>query len=123
MSDNNLNAAQLQEQLDKSPSDFRVTKEQIERRIASVDYQVLAGSTVTMCNITLDNGFSVQGASACIDPTNFNADIGNTIAYNNAFQQLWPLFGFAMQELKFRYQTQSQEHDFLHATGDTTPGH
>jgi hypothetical protein len=44
-----------------------VTKQRIEGRIASVDYHCL-GATVTLCNVTLDNGYSVRGESACVDP-------------------------------------------------------
>jgi Phage protein (N4 Gp49/phage Sf6 gene 66) family len=74
-----------------------VTKQRIEGRIASVDYHCL-GATVTLCNVTLDNGYSVRGESACVDPANFNEEIGNRIAYDPAFRQLWPLFGCLLAE-------------------------
>ncbi len=112
-----LDPAQLQEQLDKSPSAVRVTKTMIERRIKNVDYIVLPGTTVTICSITLDNGFSVRGESACVDPKNFNADIGQTYAYNDAFEKLWAFFGFLICEMKFIALSQDAESDFLHATG------
>lgn len=81
-------------------SDFKVTKEMILDRIESSDTSVLPNTTVTICNITLDNGFSVRGESACIDPANFDSSIGAEIAYNNAFDKLWSLFGFMLMEYK-----------------------
>ncbi len=48
----------------------KVTKDSIEAKIAKVDYLVLPDSTVTLCNITLKNGYSVRGESACVDPRN-----------------------------------------------------
>jgi hypothetical protein len=69
-----------------------VTKQPIEGRIASVDYHRI-GATVPLCNVTLANGYSVRGESACVDLANFNEETGNRIAYDQAFRQLWPLFG------------------------------
>jgi hypothetical protein len=76
----------------------RVTRESILARISTVEFHVLAGSTVTLCNITLDNGFSVRGESACVDPANFDKAIGEKIAHDNAFANLWSLFGFLLAE-------------------------
>jgi hypothetical protein len=112
-----LTNSQLQEALDKSPSGVRVTPAMMERRIKSVDYFVLPGTTVTICSIALDNGFSVRGESACVDPKNFNQDIGQTIAYDNAFSQLWAFFGFLIAEMKHVALSQDAESDLLHAVG------
>jgi hypothetical protein len=76
----------------------KVTKPYIESRIAKVDYLVLPGTTVTICSITLDNGYSVRGESACVDPANYRQDIGEKIAFDSAFDRLWPLFGFLLAE-------------------------
>ena len=90
----------LEERIAAKPGE-KVTKDQILSRIKSVDYSMLPKSTVTLCNITLDNGFSVRGESACVDPANFDQKIGEEIAYNNAFNKLWPLFGFLLAEHRF----------------------
>lgn len=113
----NLTSAQLQEALDKAPSNFRVTKGFIDARIKSVGYYQWPDSTSTICRIELDNGFSVLGHSACVDKTNFNPDVGNTIAYDRAYEQLWPLFGFMLAEARMAIKTQEQEENFLHAVG------
>jgi len=78
----------------------KVTADYIKSRITDVDYTVLPQTTVTICSITLDNGFSVRGESACVDPANFNREIGQKIAYDNAFRHLWPLFGFLLAEAR-----------------------
>lgn len=82
----------------------RVTKEYMESRIKAVEFHVLPKSTVTVCNITLDNGFSVRGESACVDPANFNKEIGEKIAHDNAFDKLWPHFGFLLAEARYLRQ-------------------
>lgn len=90
----------LDERIAAQPGE-KVTKEQIESRIESVEYSNLSKSTVTICSIKLNNGFSVRGESACVDPVNYNQKIGEEIAYKNAFEKLWPLFGFLLAEKRF----------------------
>jgi hypothetical protein len=54
---------------------------------------------LTFCVLTLRNGFTVTGESACASPENFDAEIGRKIARTNAVQKIWPLMGY---ELKCR---------------------
>lgn len=75
----------------------KVTPAYIEGRIAKVAYAKI-DETVTVCSLTLDNGFSVRGESACVDPANFDEKIGKSLAYKQAFDKLWPLFGFLLAE-------------------------
>lgn len=77
----------------------KVTKEYMESRIAKVAYAKI-DATVTVCSVTLDNGFSVRGESACVDPANFDEKIGKSLAYKQAFDKLWPLFGFRLAEAR-----------------------
>ena len=51
-----------------------------------------------MCCLTLKNGFTVTGESACASPENFNAEIGQKIARSNAREKLWPLLGFRLRD-------------------------
>jgi len=80
----------------------KVTKDYIETRIKKTDYLVLPDSTVTLCNITLNNGYSVRGESACVDPRNFNVEIGKGLAYKQAFDRLWPLEGYLLAERRYQ---------------------
>ena len=53
---------------------------------------------LTFCVITLKNGFTVTGESACASPENFNAEIGQKIAYENAREKIWMLEGYLLKE-------------------------
>ena len=77
-----------------------VTKDDIAARIADCDY-IRLGATVTVCSLTLDNGFSVRGESACVDPASYDQAIGERLAYDDAFRKFWPLFGFLHLEQIF----------------------
>lgn len=97
------NADDLTASIAATPGE-RVTREGIEARIRDVVYTVLPGTPhspgerVTICQIVLDNGFDVRGQAACVDPANFDRALGQRIAFDDAFRQLWPLFGFLLAE-------------------------
>lgn len=91
-----LTNEQLDAALAASPAP-RVTKEYIESRLG-IPVFTRFSDTVTICHLVVDNGFSVRGESACVNAENYNEEIGNRIAYDNAFRQLWPLFGFLLAE-------------------------
>ena len=48
---------------------------------------------LTFCVLTLCNGFTVTGESACASPENFDAEIGRKIARQNAISKVWSLMG------------------------------
>ncbi len=94
-----ISDAELERALAACPGE-RVTPDLMQARIAGTYFMQF--DTTTICSIWLDNGFSVRGESACVDPANFNADIGKKIAYDQAFGKLWPLFGFLLAEGRHR---------------------
>ena len=75
----------------------RVTPEMVEKSIKKEDYHVFPGSTTTVCMLTLSNGFTVVGESACASPENFDADLGKRIARDHAKQKIWALEGYALR--------------------------
>lgn len=80
----------------------RVTKEYIETRIIKSEFFRLTG-TLTVCQITLDNGFSLTGESACASPENFNQSLAERYSYEKAFDKLWILFAFMICENRFQH--------------------
>lgn len=75
----------------------RITKGFLESEITNVEYQRLSG-TITHCTITVKNGFTFTGESACVDPNNYDQAIGEKIAYDNAFEKMWMPYGFALKQ-------------------------
>jgi len=92
-----LSPEMLEQALENLPGD-RITIDYIHSRIQKTEFIILPGTTTTICNIILDNGYSVRGESACVDVANFNTDIGETYAHQDAIKKLWPLFGFLLAE-------------------------
>ena len=76
----------------------RITPEMLDKEITSEDYHVFPGSCLTVCCLTMKNGFTVIGKSACASPENFNAEIGQKLARENARNKIWPLLGFRLRD-------------------------
>lgn len=76
----------------------RVTPARIEEVIVRTDFYVFPGTTLTVCCLTLANGFTVTGESACASPDNFDTELGQRIARDNARQKIWALEGYALRE-------------------------
>lgn len=108
----------LQELLGSSPSDRCVYDEAIERWIKEVSFHRPPGTTVTVCNITLDNGYNVRGEAACVDAKHYNVDISQTLARKDAFSKLVPLFGFLMAEWRLRLACEAEEQAIYDAMED-----
>lgn len=76
----------------------RITTGRIEEVIKDVQYHVFPGTMVTVCCITLANGFNTIGESACASPENFDSELGEKIAFGNAKQKIWTLEGYLLKE-------------------------
>ena len=76
----------------------RVTPARIEAVQKIAEYHVFPGTMLTVCCLTLANGFTVTGESACASPENFDAEIGRRIALQNAVQKIWALEGYLLKE-------------------------
>lgn len=80
----------------------RLTPDLIDAAIVGEDYHVFPGTILTVCCLTLKNGFTVTGESACASPENFNAEIGQKIARGNARDKIWALEGYLLKEKLFK---------------------
>lgn len=76
----------------------RITPEQIDGVVSSEQYHVFDGTTFTACLLTLKNGYTVIGESACASPENFDAELGRKIARKNASNKIWALEGYLLRQ-------------------------
>lgn len=76
----------------------RLTPESIDSVINSEQYYVFPGTTLTICVLTLKNGYNVTGESAAISSDNFDESIGRKIARENARNKIWSLEGYLLKE-------------------------
>ena len=62
--------------------------------MSQVDTQL---GILTICVLTMRNGFTIIGKSAPASPENFDAEKGRTFAFEDAIEQLWPLEGYLLR--------------------------
>ena len=84
-------------------SENKVTKEQIDAIMDGVVYYVhqIPDTTTTIAVAFDKDGFSLGiGMSACVDPANFNAELGEQYACEDAAKKaeskLWELEGYRL---------------------------
>ena len=103
----------LQQEIDAKAVAPRITPAAIEANIVQETYftaadghaganeETLEGDNplhlLTFCVLTLKNGFTVTGESACASPENFDAEIGRKVARENAINKIWPLMGYELK--------------------------
>ena len=61
-----------------------VTIEEVKAAIKKVEYTVLQDGRTTIALVTLDNGFTVRGESACVAKENFKEELGQEYALKDA---------------------------------------
>jgi hypothetical protein len=76
----------------------RLNPDMIDAAIRSEQYHVFPGTTMTVCALTLRNGYIVTGESAAASPQNFDQAIGRKIARENARNKIWALEGYLLRE-------------------------
>lgn len=79
-------------------SDNRVTSEQIEALLNQAETQEHTfWEKELVVSYRLPSGFTVTGRGACIDPANFDLEVGRRVAREDAANQLWQLEGYLKQ--------------------------
>ena len=76
----------------------RLNPAHIDSQIKDIRYHRVEGTTTTICSLILMNGFVVNGESASASLANFDEDLGNKIAFNNARDKIWMLEGYLLKQ-------------------------
>ena len=95
----------------------RLTPAHIDEQIVSAAFHLFPGTTTTVCLLTLRNGFTVTGESACASPENYNVEIGTKIAFTNAREKIWLLEGYLLRDFLHANQEQVVVKDFAFEQG------
>lgn len=90
----NLTLEQAQEVV-ASKTAPKVTKELIEGKIKNVSY--IPSEQLTICIITMNNGFHFTGTAAPASPENYDPEVGKRYAYEDAFKKIWSHEGYLLK--------------------------
>jgi hypothetical protein len=89
---------------------MKVTQEQILSKIVSETYIVMPNGRTTICQLTLENGFTVEGYSACVDAAEFDMNKGRIYAFTDAMNKVWPLEGYLLAQQLFEDAKAAKAH-------------
>jgi hypothetical protein len=70
----------------------------VQAAIVGETYTVLPNGKTTICQLTLDNGFTVEGSSACVSLENFDPIKGQHYARKKAEDKVWEHLGFRLAD-------------------------
>lgn len=80
----------------------KVTLNDILDKVKGATYTLLPNGRTTICQLMLENGYTVEGKSACVDIANYNKALGEQYAYKDAIEQIWELEGYLLSETLYR---------------------
>ena len=73
-----------------------VTQEQVNKQVAREEF-INHENKTTIGIFTLINGFVIVEASSCVDPKNYNEEIGKQICRDRVNNKIWELEGYKLQ--------------------------
>lgn len=75
-----------------------VTTNQVEEilRKSKWDFDTKFGKT-TIATCVLPNGFIIVESSSCVDPSNYDEEIGRSICVDRIRNKVWELEGYVLQ--------------------------
>ncbi|MFW8636682.1 Gp49 family protein [Cribrihabitans pelagius] len=92
-----------------NPDAPRVTPEMVDLEISRELYHVPEGTTLTICTLELQNGFTVTGESAYADPASFNIEEGQQRAKTKAREKVFLLLAFRLRDEAHSQETRRNE--------------
>ena len=83
-----------------------VTKEQVAENMQDVIVRTLQDfdKPCTYVVVRMKNGFTLRESTTCVDPANYDEEIGKEICLKRIENKIWYLLGYALQEKLYREQ-------------------
>lgn len=77
-----------------------VTIEDVKANMQDVQVQTIMefDKPTTHVAVKMNNGYIVRSATTCVDPANYDEEIGKKICLEHIEDQIWKLLGYALQE-------------------------
>jgi hypothetical protein len=81
-------------------SEITVTKEQVQENMQDVIVRTLQDfeKPCTYVTVRMKNGFTLRESTTCVDPANYDEEIGKQICLEKIEDKVWFLLGYALQD-------------------------
>lgn len=87
---------QRDEAMANRPTPNHVTWAMLQDKVDETEF--IVRGVLTVCFMTMANGFSIIGKAAPADPENFDKALGEKLAFDDAIRQAWPLEGYLLRQ-------------------------
>lgn len=74
----------------------KITQAMVDDFIVKTEV-LTVGEKTTVVQATLKNGFEIMESSSCVDPANYDEELGARICMDRIKNQVWHLLGFSLQ--------------------------
>ena len=77
-----------------------VTKEQVQDNMKDVVIRTVTefDKPTTYVTVKMNNGFTLRESTTCVDPSNYDENIGAEICLKKIESEVWKLLGFLLSE-------------------------
>lgn len=81
-----------------------VTKEEVMENMQDVIYKTATefDKPVTYVTVRMKNGFTLRESTTCVDPANYDEEIGKQICLEKIEDKIWFLLGYALQDKVYK---------------------
>lgn len=81
-------------------SKITVTEQEVKDNMKDVvcRTEVEFGKPVTYVTVRMKNGFTLRESTACVDPANYDENVGRQICLEKIEDKVWMLLGYALQD-------------------------
>lgn len=81
-----------------------VTIEQVRENMQDAIVRTLQdfGKPCTYVTVRMKNGFTLRESTTCVDPANYDEEIGKEICLKKIEDKIWFLLGYQLQEDLYR---------------------
>lgn len=84
---------------DEKPKN-RVTQQDVAENMKDVlvETRIEFGKPCTYVTVRMKNGFTLRESATCVDPVNYDENIGKSICLEKIEDKIWFLLGYQLQE-------------------------
>lgn len=88
-------------------ANITVTKEEVAENMKDVlvRTEIEFGKPTTYVTVRMKNGFTIRESTTCVDPNNYDEEIGKKICLEKLEDKVWLLLGYALQEKMYQLAT------------------
>ena len=76
-----------------------VTQEEVNKNMKDVLVRTVEefGKPTTYVTIRMENGFTLRESTTCVDPSNYDENIGKEVCLKRIEYKIWFLLGYTLQ--------------------------